>query len=79
MQKEGIRAQRGYNTPRGYYGGKTDIVADNALNREFNVEHPNQWWVTDITYIKHMKAFFFWQSSWTYPLCQPSCPVGSFA
>ncbi len=59
MQKEGIRAQRGYNTPRGYYGGKTDIVADNALNRAFNVEHPNQWWVTDITYIKTHEGFLF--------------------
>lgn len=59
MQKEGIRAQRDYNTPRGYYGGKTDIIADNALNRAFNVEHPNQWWVTDITYIKTHEGFLF--------------------
>lgn len=59
MQKEGICAQRGYNTPRGYYGGKTDMVADNELNREFNVDHPNQWWVTDITYIKTHEGFLF--------------------
>lgn len=59
MWKEGLRAQRGYNTPRGYYGGKTDMVAGNELNREFNVEHPNQWWVTDITYIKTHEGFLF--------------------
>lgn len=38
---------------------KTDIIADNALNRAFNVEHPNQWWVTDITYIKTHEGFLF--------------------
>ncbi|MCH8493929.1 MAG: IS3 family transposase [Idiomarina sp.] len=59
MRTEGIRAQRGYNVPRGYYGGKTDIVAANELNREFNVDHPNQWWVTDITYIKTHEGFLF--------------------
>ncbi|WP_290654289.1 IS3 family transposase [Idiomarina sp.] len=59
MQKEGICAQRGYSVPSGYYGGKTDIVADNELNREFNVDHPNQWWVTDITYIKTHEGFLF--------------------
>ncbi|MCU4677339.1 IS3 family transposase [Catenovulum sp. 2E275] len=59
MQKEGLRAQRGYDIPRGYYGGKVDIVAGNELNREFNVEHPNQWWVTDITYIKTHEGFLF--------------------
>lgn len=42
MRKSGIRAQRGYRVPRGY-NGKSDIVAENKLNREFNVERPNQW------------------------------------
>jgi putative transposase len=59
MRKEGIRAQRGYKVPRGYYGGKRDVVAENTLNREFDVERPNQWWVTDITYIKTHEGFLF--------------------
>jgi len=46
MQKEGIRAQRGYNTPRGYYGGKTIrklhlfkpiVCLTNRLHRAFIV------------------------------------------
>jgi putative transposase len=45
--------------PRGYYGGSPDHVADNLLNREFNVTEPNQWWVTDITYIKTHEGFLF--------------------
>jgi putative transposase len=59
MRQEGIKARRGYKVPRGYYGGTPDHVADNLLNREFNVTEPNQWWVTDITYIKTHEGFLF--------------------
>ena len=59
MRQEGIKARRGYKVPRGYYGGSPDHVADNLLNREFNVTEPNQWWVTDITYIKTHEGFLF--------------------
>lgn len=59
MQTAGIRAQRGYDKPKGYYSGKPDSVVDNVLNREFTVDEPNKWWVTDITYIKTHEGFLF--------------------
>ncbi|MFT6526336.1 MAG: putative transposase [Celeribacter sp.] len=36
----------------GRYGGKPAIVADNTLDRQFEVDVPDRVWVTDITYIK---------------------------
>lgn len=59
MRQAAIKAQRGYDVPRGYYGGKPDSVAENELNRGFDVEAPNTWWVTDITYIKTHEGFLF--------------------
>ena len=48
----GIAAQIGYKRRPGRYGGKPAIVADNTLDRQFEVDAPNTVWVTDITYIK---------------------------
>ncbi len=48
----GIRAQIGYKKRPGSYGGSPAVVADNTLNREFDVDTPDQFWVTDITYIR---------------------------
>jgi len=59
MKGIGIRAQRGYDKPKGYYGGKPDVVVENVLNREFTVDAPNKWWVTDITYLKTHEGFLF--------------------
>jgi len=59
MRSEGLKARRGYAVPRGYYGGHQDHAASNLLNREFDVSEPNQWWVTDITYIKTYQGFLF--------------------
>jgi putative transposase len=36
----------------GRYGGKPAIVADNTLDRQFEVDVPVRVWVTDITDIK---------------------------
>ncbi|MFT5047531.1 MAG: putative transposase [Porticoccaceae bacterium] len=33
MQSAGLRAQRGYRRPRGYYGGSPNAAATNLLNR----------------------------------------------
>ena len=48
----GISAQIGYGRRLGQYGGKPAVVADNALDRQFEVDAPDRVWVTDITYIK---------------------------
>lgn len=32
---------------------------DNWLNREFNAEHPNQKWVTDISYIQTQEGVLY--------------------
>lgn len=59
MQSLGIKAQRGYKVPKGYYGGNISVIAPNLLNRAFDVEHPNQWWVSDMTYIKTHECWLF--------------------
>lgn len=59
MRQAGLKAQRGYQSPRGCYGGKPDIIAPNTLNRAFEVTAPNQWWVSDITYIHTQEGFLF--------------------
>jgi hypothetical protein len=40
----GIRAQIGYKKKPGSYGGSPAVVADNTLNREFDVHAPDQFW-----------------------------------
>jgi putative transposase len=48
----GISAQMGYKRRPGRYCGKPAVVADNTLDRQFEVDAPDRVWVTDITYIK---------------------------
>jgi putative transposase len=55
----GLRAQRGYRRPRGFYGASPNIAAPNLLNRKFEVNEPNPWWVSDITYIHTHEGFLF--------------------
>ncbi|MFT5573915.1 MAG: putative transposase [Cryomorphaceae bacterium] len=55
----GIQAERGYQKPKGMYSGKPHMVIPNTLDREFEVEHPNRWWVSHITYIKTYECFLF--------------------
>ena len=59
MQEADIRAIRGYRSPSGYYGGIPDVVTQNQLQREFEVNQPNLWWVSDITYIHTQEGFLF--------------------
>jgi putative transposase len=49
MQQTKIKAERGYKTSKGYYSGKPDNAAPHVLKREFVVNSPHQWWVSDIT------------------------------
>jgi len=55
----GISAQIGYKRRPGRYGGKPTIVAQNKLNRQFEVDTPDQVWVTDITYIKTHEGWLY--------------------
>jgi putative transposase len=48
----GIAAQIGYKRRPGRYGSKPSVVADNTLDRQFEVDAPDRVWVTDITYIR---------------------------
>lgn len=59
MRQLGLKALRGYKAPKGYYSGKPDNVTPNSLKREFDVAMPNQWWVSDITYIHTHEGFLF--------------------
>lgn len=59
MQQTKIKAERGYETPKGYYSGKPDNAAPNVLKREFVISSPNQWWGSDITYIHTHEGFLF--------------------
>ena len=55
----GIAAQIGYKRRPGRYGGKPAVVADNALDRRFEVAAPDMVWVTDITYIKTHEGWLY--------------------
>lgn len=58
MRMNKIRAQIGYK--RKYIrGGATASVAPNLLQRQFSPEKPNQWWVTDITYVRTYEGFLY--------------------
>ena len=46
----GIKAQIGYKSRSGIYGGRPSVVVDNTLDRQFDVKAPDTAWVTDITY-----------------------------
>ena len=55
----GIKAQIGYKRRPGTYGGKPSVVVDNTLNRQFDVDAPDRFWVTDITYIRTREGFLY--------------------
>jgi putative transposase len=50
-KREGLRSQTGYWRRQGIRGGKPGVVAPNHLQRQVTLAEPNQFWVTDITYI----------------------------
>jgi putative transposase len=55
----GIAAQVGYKRRPGRYGGKPAVLANNTLDRQFEVEAPDKVWVTDITYIKTHEGWLY--------------------
>jgi putative transposase len=58
MKQEGLRAQAGYRRKARHYG-KPVAVADNRLEQNFDVEAPNEVWVTDITYIRTHEGWLY--------------------
>ena len=58
MRQEGLRAQVGYRR-RSYRYGRPAVVATNQLEQNFDVEAPNQVWVTDITYIRTHEGWLY--------------------
>ena len=59
MQEASIRAVRGYKRHPGFKGGKVNIAAPNTLNREFIVDKPDSYWVTDFTYIRTYEGWLY--------------------
>lgn len=55
----GIKAQIGYKRRTGTYGGRPALAVNNALDRQFDVQEPDTYWVTDITYIKTYEGFSY--------------------
>ncbi|WP_206098439.1 IS3 family transposase [Oleiagrimonas sp. MCCC 1A03011] len=58
MRENKIKALRGYKAPRRIVG-RPSILAPNRLNRAFTVDHPDQAWVTDITYIRTWQGWLY--------------------
>ena len=52
-------SQRGYKRRNHYPLGESAAVAPNLLNQDFDVDEPNQAWVTDITYVKTAEGWLF--------------------
>ncbi|RAT31635.1 transposase, partial [Lonsdalea populi] len=58
MQRNRIKAVRGYKAPR-RIAGRPSVVAPNHVQRQFTVVKPNQVWVTDITYIRTWQGWLY--------------------
>ena len=58
MKSEGLRSMTGYRRRKGNYG-RPSIVAPNQLQQNFDVEKPNQAWVSDITYIRTHEGWLY--------------------
>src|SRR5690606_196930 len=55
MRQNRIHAVRGYRSPKGKYG-RPSLLAPNLVEQQFDVERPEQIWVTDITYVQIGRA-----------------------
>lgn len=58
MRAEGLRSTSGYRRRKGNYGWPS-IVAPNQLQQNFDVEKPNQAWVSDITYSRTHEGWLY--------------------
>ncbi|HHZ94551.1 MAG TPA: IS3 family transposase [Flavobacteriales bacterium] len=58
MRNNKLKAQIGYKR-RYVKGGKTGSIAANILDRNFNPDAPNKFWVSDITYVRTYEGFLY--------------------
>jgi putative transposase len=58
MKQAHLRAQIGYRRRAGRYGPPA-VIAPNQLAQNFDVEAPNQAWVSDITYIRTHEGWLY--------------------
>lgn len=58
MRQGQLRSVRGYKRPR-YKFGMPSTTAPHLLQRAFTVAHPDQVWVTDITYIRTYEGWLY--------------------
>lgn len=59
MHQHKIKSQTGYKKRRYMKEGTPSSVSPNILKRQFDVKHPNQSWVTDITYIRTYEGWLY--------------------
>lgn len=58
MRENGLRALHGYRT-RHIPMAKPPALIPNLLQRQFTASHPNEVWVTDITYIRTWQGWLY--------------------
>src|SRR5690606_10915212 len=58
MRQNRIHAVRGYRSPKGKYG-RPSLLAPNLVEQQFDVERPEQIWVTDITYVRTWQGWLY--------------------
>lgn len=59
MKVAELKAQRGYNKRPRHKAGAHALAAANHVNRRFDIEQPNEVWVTDITYIRTHEGWLY--------------------
>jgi putative transposase len=60
MRLARLRSQTGYRRRRPKYkAGRPSSLAPNRLERQFDVEHPDRAWVTDITFIRTYEGWLY--------------------
>ena len=48
-----------FKKPQYKISGNPSKIVDNVLNRQFNVEAPNQVWCSDVTYVRHRDGWLY--------------------
>jgi putative transposase len=59
MAAEELRSQTGYRRRPRQSAGAPSVIAPNHLAQRFDVQAPNEAWVTDITYIRTLEGWLY--------------------